>query len=146
MSSLSWCDINRSDGETSQHFTFDAMIAMGRPKEANSNVTPRAKVWFKIDGQYVFGLGISSILEAVDESGSINSAAAALGKSYRHVWSRIKEVEQSLGMPLVETQVGGSGTRRSELTQVAHKLIVQFREMRSKVFVVVEEEFARHAE
>lgn len=119
---------------------------MARRIKSISNVTPRAKVWLEIDGQYVFGLGICCILEAVDESGSIKSAAAALGKSYRHVWSRIKEVEQALGMPLVETQVGGSGPRRSELTETARKLIVHFREMRAKVFALVEEEFTRHVD
>ncbi len=115
-------------------------------KRSRLKVTPRAKVWFELDGEYAFGLGICRILEAVDETGAIKSAAASLGKSYRHVWSRIKEVEQTLGVPLVETQVGGTGTRRSALTEPARKLITQFRELREQVFALVEERFAKQVE
>jgi prepilin-type processing-associated H-X9-DG protein len=38
-----------------------------------------------------------------------------LGQSYRHVWGRIKAAEHAHGTLLVETQVGGQGTRRSHL-------------------------------
>lgn len=112
-------------------------------KRSQLKVTPRAKVWFELDGEYAFGLGICRILEAVEETGAIKSAAASLEKSYRHVWSRIKEVEQTLGLPLVETQVGGSGTRRSTLTQPARELIQQFRELREQVFALVDDRFSK---
>jgi molybdate transport system regulatory protein len=45
----------------------------------------------------------------VDRTGSIKQAVASLGKGYRHVWTRIKEAEASLGGILVETRRGCSG-------------------------------------
>lgn len=114
---------------------------MTNRKTPQMTVTPRAKVWLEIEGDYVFGLGICRILEAVDETGSIKNAAASVGKSYRHVWSRIKEVERVLAIPLVETQVGGGDSRRSELTPAARKLAASFREMREQVFALVNEKF-----
>ena len=115
---------------------------MPREKRPPLTITPRAKVWLEIEGDYVFGLGICRILDAVEETGSIKGAAAAVGKSYRHVWSRIKEVEQKLGIPLVATQVGGGDTRRSALTEPARQLASSYRQMRQQVFAVVEEKFS----
>lgn len=115
---------------------------MARQRRRRIAVTPRAKVWLEVDGRYVFGLGICRILEAVEETGSIKNAAASVGKSYRHVWSRIKEVEQALGISLVATQVGGGDRRRSTLTEPARQLATSYREMREQVFAVVQEQFS----
>ena len=106
-------------------------------------LVPRVKVWLERDGRYVFGLGICEILEAVDRTGSIKQAAASLGKSYRHVWTRIKEAEAALGGSLVETHIGGSGTQRSFLTEQARRLITAFSGLRQAIFESVEAEFSR---
>ena len=105
------------------------------------DVTPRAKVWLEVNGTYVFGLGVCRILQAVDQTGSIKEAAVVVGKSYRHVWARIKEVEQRLGIVLVETQVGGGNRRRSTLTEPARELASSYQEIRQQLFEMVEERF-----
>jgi len=100
------------------------------------------KVWLELDGEYVFGFGLSEILKAVQTAGSIKWAADALGKSYRHVWGRIKEAEEALGEPLVQTRVGGKGTGRSSLTESAERLVADYDALRARMFAVVEEEFS----
>jgi len=129
-------------------------------------IRPRVKVWLetydpqsdgrknsgqksatrKSSGQYVFGLGISEILKAVESRGSIKAAAGQLGKSYRHVWSRVKEAEEALGEPLVDARVGGSGTSRSSLTVLAKQLVTDFDALRRRMFEVVDEEFSARFE
>ena len=66
-----------------------------RDGDRSSAIKARAKVWLEADGKYVFGLGISKILRAVDQEGSIKAAANVVGKSYRHIWARIKEAEEA---------------------------------------------------
>lgn len=83
------------------------------------------------------------ILEAVDRAGSIKQAACDLGKSYRYVWGRVKQAEDALGRPLVETHVGGTGTRRSFLTADARRLVAGFLALRRRVIQVAEHEFKR---
>jgi molybdate transport system regulatory protein len=100
-------------------------------------------VWLEAGGSYAFGLGISEILRAVDRAGSIKRAAAELGKSYRHVWGRVKQAEGALGRPLVETRVGGRGTRRSSLTPEARRLVTAFLGLRERMFRLVRQEFDR---
>jgi molybdate transport system regulatory protein len=67
-----------------------------------------------------------------------------VGKSYRHVWARIKEAERAGGCPLVETRVGGTGTRRSCLTDDARRLVAGFLAFRAGMARLAEREFARH--
>jgi molybdate transport system regulatory protein len=108
------------------------------------NLFPRVKVWLESDGRYAFGLGICEVLQAVGRSGSIKQAARDVGKSYRHVWHRIKEAERAGGSPLVETRVGGTGTRRSCLTEEARLLVAGFLAFRTRMAQLAEREFARH--
>jgi molybdate transport system regulatory protein len=111
------------------------------PQQAS--LVPRVKVWLEVGGEYAFGLGLSEVLQAVGRTGSIKQAAAELGKSYRHVWGRLKEAERALGRPLVQTQVGGQGSQRSALTAEAERLLTAFRGLRGRMFQLVEREFAR---
>jgi len=104
---------------------------------------PRIKVWLETDGKYAFGLGLSEILRAVQQHGSIKRAANALGNSYRHVWGRLKEAERALGQKLVETQVGGKGLQRSFLTPKAQKLVRDFLTVRRRIIKVADHEFRR---
>ena len=97
-----------------------------RKSRRAGRVTARAKLWLEIDGRYVFGLGISDILKAIQRTGSIKAAAAELGKSYRYVWAKLKEAETALGVPLVDAQVGGKGVRRGALTPLACGLTTEF--------------------
>lgn len=103
---------------------------------------PRVKVWLEIDGDYVFGFGMSEILKAIDASGSIKAAAGRLDKSYRYVWGRIKEAETALGEPLVETRVGGKGSSRSSLTELASTLMRDYDALRRRMFEIVDQEFS----
>jgi len=105
-------------------------------------IQPRVKVWLETDDQYVFGFGISKILKAIQQSGSMKAAAESLGKSYRHVWARVKKAEQALGEPLVDTRVGGKGVSRSSLTELAIRLVSDYDALRQRMFEVVEQEFS----
>lgn len=112
-----------------------------RRKAISPHLVPRVKVWLEQGGGYAFGLGIAEILQAVERTGSIKHAAADLGKSYRHVWGRIKEAQEAFGQPLVESHVGGSGTQRTSLTPVARRMVASFLRLRARMFHLVQQEF-----
>src|SRR5204863_994062 len=103
-------------------------------------VVPQVKIWLENEGRYFFGLGFVKVLQAVEQTGSIKQAAGSLGKSYRHVWSWIKEAEGALGTRLVETHVGGAGTQRSFLTDTARRLVKAFLSLRHRVSEFVADE------
>jgi len=122
------------------------MAGVKRQAHRRHAPVPRVKVWLEIDGEYIFGRGISDILKAIADQGSIKEAARSVGKSYRHVWARIKETEQALGAELVRTQVGGSDVRRSELTNLGRDLVKDFDALRSQVLTLVDREFQRRVQ
>ncbi len=109
-------------------------------------LTPRLKVWLERDGEYAFGYGLCQILQAVDRAGSIKHAATTLGKSYRHIWGRVKEAERILQTRLVVTQVGGKDVQRSELTANARRLVERFLRARKRLLKLLAEEFGRRLE
>jgi molybdate transport system regulatory protein len=111
---------------------------------ARKSVQPRVKVWLELRGEYVFGQGLVRMLEAVRKTGSIKEAARKLGKSYRYVWGRIKQAEEAIGESLVESQVGGTGSHRSDLTPRAVELLEAFQALRQRVTDVLEKEFTLH--
>lgn len=113
------------------------------PRSTKKRLVPRVKVWLETEGHYAFGFGISEILLAVDRAGAIKQAASDLGKSYRHVWGRIKEAEEALGQQLVETQVGGKDSQRSSLTPTARQLVHDFLAVRRRMISLVERECSR---
>jgi molybdate transport system regulatory protein len=115
---------------------------MSRPETPRPRLTPRVKVWFETDGGFSFGFGLIAILQAVERAGSIKQAAADLGQSYRHIWGRIKEAEKAVGVPLVESQVGGQLAHRSSLTPDGQNLIRDFLAIRSRMVEVMDREFA----
>ena len=86
----------------------------------------RVKVWFEQKGEQVFGSGKAAILRAVDETGSLNAAAAQLGMSYRHVWTAIRTAEDRLGKSLLTKQRGGRKGGGAKLTQYARTLVERF--------------------
>ena len=106
-------------------------------------VQVRVKVWLEIDSEHVFGRGICDILLAVQETGSIKDAAAQVGKSYRHVWARIKEAELAIGQPLVISRVGGKVPRRTELTPLATELVRDFVDLRGRMIELAGQQFNR---
>lgn len=50
------------------------------------------------------GKGIVSLCKLVDETGSLNKAAAEMGMAYSKAWSILKHAEESFGIPAAQTQ------------------------------------------
>ena len=85
---------------------------------------PDATVHIEADG-VAFDARDAALLRAVDEHGSLNAAATALGRSFAHAQRRIVALEEAFGS-LVERQRGGSGGGGSELTGRADELLTRF--------------------
>ncbi|MEM1887928.1 MAG: winged helix-turn-helix domain-containing protein [Pyrobaculum sp.] len=97
----------------------------------------KTRIWIDKDGQEILGPGIYNILKALEETGSIASAARKLGYSYKFIWTYIKKLEDVLGAPLVESRRGGRERGVTELTDVAKLLINYYESMNREVEQVV---------
>jgi putative molybdopterin biosynthesis protein len=79
------------------------------------------------------------LLHAVRASGSISSAAKALGLSYRHVWGELKRWEQELGQALIVWEKG----QPARLSEFGDKLLWAERQAQARLAPQIE---ALHAD
>ena len=63
------------------------------------------------------------LLQAVEQTGSINSAAQSLGIQYKSAWQKLDQINNLLPFPLVVKRTGGSGGGGSVLTKEGTKLL-----------------------
>jgi molybdate transport system regulatory protein len=92
-------------------------------------------------GLLVFSDYRMRLLQHVADTESLAQAAERMGLSYRRAWGKIKEIERNLGVPLVQSEVGGVGGGRTRLTPKGEKLLSQYRRFRAAVEADVDREF-----
>lgn len=84
------------------------------------------KLWLEKDNALVVSAWRVRLLEAVAETGSLSEAASRLGVHFRVAWGKLHQMEQRLGVKLVETKVGGAGGGGSRLTPEGMELVQRF--------------------
>ncbi len=91
-----------------------------------------------------FGPGIAQLLEIVNETRSLRSAALQLNMSYSKAWGIIKHAEDQLKFKLLESSTGGKGGGGAQLTAKAVKLLSDYRAFERESKEVVGTLFDRH--
>lgn len=66
-----------------------------------------------------FGRGTVSLLQGVDELGSLNQAAKSMNMAYSKAWRLVKEAEVHVGTNLIDRH----GAHGSELTEEGKRLL-----------------------
>ncbi|MBI3362112.1 MAG: LysR family transcriptional regulator [Chloroflexi bacterium] len=102
---------------------------------------PKFNLWLEKDGQVVLSAWRVSLLQAIEDSGSISAAAEKLGIPYRRAWQKVHEMEKRLGAALLETSVGGAGGGGARLTEAARHEIARFEQFGKGISEIVEEHF-----
>lgn len=92
--------------------------------------TQRLHLWLESGRDMFLGLGRVQLLERVEEFGSLNKAAQAMGMSYRAAWGRLKRSESVLGAALVEKTGPKQGF---QLTELGRDLVHRFRDWHAEV-------------
>ena len=103
----------------------------------------KCRVWLELSGRAVFGDGKARLLEAIRQTGSLKTAAAELGMSYRGLWGRLREMERRLGFKLVARKVGGAGGGGSQLTEKGGEFLARYRRFRASISRTIETRAAK---
>jgi len=102
-------------------------------------------IWFDEEGK-AFGDECFRLLEAVDKTGSLNKAAAAVDVSYCHAFKTLQKSEERLGFTLLERQIGGCSGGGSTLTPQARVLLKKYRDLAKDLSETIDHIFRRHFE
>ncbi len=113
--------------------TRPARGTSGPARAEQPELEPRIKLWVEKDGHLVLSDYRVRILQLVQETGSLARAAERLGLSYRRAWGKVREIEQNLGLSLVESEVGGAGGGGSSLTADGERLVALYERFRRRM-------------
>lgn len=102
-------------------------MTIDRPDPPRDALELGGSVWFQAGSQTLGGAARIALLAAIGETGSITSAAKAVGISYKGAWDAVDTMNNLAGEPLVVRLTGGKGGGGTTLTPRAVKLIDTFR-------------------
>ena len=92
-----------------------------------------------------FGKGIVSTMMLLRQRSSLPAACAQMGLSYSNACLPLKSAEADLGIPLLDTQKGGTKRAGSTLTPQGEELLDRYlafeKEAREAVFAAFEKHF-----
>ena len=101
--------------------------------EAEAGLAIRSKVWLEKDGKLFMGWGRATLLERIDELGSISAAAKSMKLAYRNAWLWVEAMNRLSGKPLVEKATGGAHGGYARLTEEGRRIVAEYREKRARV-------------
>jgi len=104
---------------------------------------PRAKFWVEKNGKLVLSDYRVRLLELIEQTGSLADAAEEMHLSYRRAWGKVREIEQNLGVKLVESAAGGPGGGGSSLTTDGRRLVELYERFRRSIDANLMREFER---
>ena len=92
----------------------------------------------------VFGPGPMQLLELTARTGSLHSAAAAMGMAYSKAWKLLAGLEEQWGFALLERRPGGAKGGGSALTPKAWELLERYRAFEWETRRAAQRAFAAH--
>jgi molybdate transport system regulatory protein len=95
-----------------------------------SRASLRLRIVFPEDRQ--LGPGKADLLEAIQRTGSISSAARDLGMSYRRAWLLADELGKLFKRPILTTAAGGANGGGAALTEFGRALVAAYRRIEDR--------------
>ena len=102
---------------------------------------PKVNLWIEVDSEVVLSRWRVELLTAIADTGSISAAAERMRVPYRRAWDKIHEMEDRLGVALLDTQTGGPGGGGARLTPAAKDCIARFTRFSDGIDLYVQQHF-----
>ena len=98
-----------------------------------SGIVLKSKVWLEKDGKLFMGYGRATLLERIDQLGSISAAARSMKLAYRNAWLWVEAINRLASEPLVIKSTGGPRGGYARLTEEGRRIIKEYKEKRAGV-------------
>ena len=102
------------------------------------DISIKARLWFDVAGETYLAPGRVTLLERIEETGSITKAAKSMEMSYRHAWLLVDDINKKAPSPLVVRKTGGKGGGGTKLSAEGKKAIKEFNNLQVKLRAFVE--------
>ena len=88
-------------------------------------------------GHPAMGPGRAALLARIARTGSITSAARAMGMSYQRAWQLVESMNESFAEPVVVTEVGGRRGGGAVVTAFGKRLVALYHAMENKASAAI---------
>jgi len=112
---------------------FGVKHASRSNQHPESDVVVRSKIWLEKDGKLFMGWGRATLLERIDQLGSISAAAKSMNLTYRNAWLWVEAMNHLAAVPLVEKFIGGTSGGYARLTEEGRRIVAEYKTTRSRV-------------
>ncbi|HUT67419.1 MAG TPA: hypothetical protein VMW86_02575 [Dehalococcoidales bacterium] len=106
--------------------------------QPESGIVVRSKVWLEKDGKLLMGWGRATLLDRIDQLGSISAAAKSMKLAYRNAWLWVEAMNRLAPEPLVVKSTGGVRGGYARLTEEGRRIVKEYREKRASVRQMLE--------
>lgn len=100
----------------------------------------KGRLWIECQGQTYLSWGRVTLLERIEEYGSVSAAAKSMQMSFSHAWHLVEDMNTLAPEPLVQKQIGGCGGGGAWLTDAGKLAINNFRQLVNKFQAWIEQE------
>jgi len=107
-------------------------------QKPEKGIVLRSKIWLEKDGKLYMGWGRVTLLERIDELGSISAAAKSMKLAYRNAWLWVEAMNRLSPTPLVEKTAGGARGGHARLTEEGRRIVNEYKQKRGRVRDVLE--------
>jgi molybdate transport system regulatory protein len=83
------------------------------------------------EGDKFMGIGVLWLLEKIETEGSLRGSAASLGISYSKAYGMVRNLEKSLGVPVLVRKKGGASHDGATLTAFGRQFIGLYRDFQA---------------
>ena len=101
-------------------------------------IAVKGRLWLEVDGETFIAPGRVTLLERIDEYGSITKAAKSMKMSYRHAWLLVDDMNKKAPSPLVMRVTGGKGGGGTSLTEEGKTVVTRFKRMLEELKILTE--------
>lgn len=102
--------------------------------QTENQQTVKPILQLRIEREIVFfGPGVAELLQNIDETHSIHSAAKKMNMAYSKAWKMITNTEGQLGTSILNRHYGGSGGGGSELSVEGRTFLNCFLQLEEKL-------------
>lgn len=103
----------------------------------------KSRIWICTDEGTFLGEGRISLLNKIDEFGSISKAAKEMNMSYKKAWELVNSMNSQSKTPLVERTIGGTGGGGTILTEAGRNAIKLFQHVNKSGKASLDKEFEK---
>jgi molybdate transport system regulatory protein len=93
----------------------------------------RCRTWVEKDGEIYISKGRITLLELIDELGSISAAAKSMKLNYRNAWLWVEAMNRLGESPLVEKGTGGAGGGYARLTEKGKEIVIKYKKLDNEI-------------